>query len=130
VLLANSYESSMPYYLVGSDVNFVFTDDSDPTYSSIQYDNGGIVSTLYAPSGLHAYYPIALNGTRFYYSQSDSANHDQVYLGDISGTAAQGPLLKRIFLRRDSAEFGVHGKTASERKETRTQAIETWPTTH
>ena len=85
VLLANSYESSMPYYLVGSDANFVFTDDSDPTYSTIQYDNGGTVSTLYAPPGLHAYYPIALNSTQFYYAQSDSANHDQIYLGDISG---------------------------------------------
>ena len=87
VMLANSYESSMPYYLNGSNTNFVFTDNASEN-STIQYDNQGIVTTLYAPAGLHAYYPIALNSTQFYYAQSDSAAHDQVYLGDISGDTA------------------------------------------
>jgi hypothetical protein len=87
-LLSAGYESSMPYYLAGSDTNFVFTDDSNTTYSTIQYDNGGTITTLYAPSGEHAYYPIALNSTQFYFSQSDSFGHDQVVLGDTSGDAA------------------------------------------
>jgi len=88
-LLASSHEVSMPYYLVGSDINFVFTDNATSN-STIQYDNGERMTTPYAPSGLHAYYPIALNSTQFYFSQSDSANHDQIYRGDISGSVAVG----------------------------------------
>jgi len=88
-LLGDTYESSMPYYLVGSDVNFVFTDDADTTNSTIQYYNGETVSTLYMPpAGEHAYYPIALNSTQFYFAQSDSAGHDQIVLGDTSGDPA------------------------------------------
>jgi len=88
-LLASSYETSMPYYLAGSDTNFVFTDNATSN-STIQYDNGGRVTTLYAPSGLHAYYPMALNSTQFYFAQSDSAGHDQIYLGNTSGSTAAG----------------------------------------
>jgi len=91
LVLANGYESSMPYYMVGSDTDFVFTNDTNPQQGTIQYSSGGQVTTLYAPaSGSEAYYPIALDATKFYFTQSNLVGHDQIFLGDTSASPAKG----------------------------------------
>jgi len=52
----------------------------------IQYDDGGTVTTLWVPTGLHRYYSMALNTTQFCFAQRNSASHHQLYLGGTSGS--------------------------------------------
>jgi len=70
---------------MGSDINFLFAWNGTPL--SINSDFSGVETTLYQDSKA-CYYPIALNSTNFYFSLSDSAGHDQVMKGCVSGAPA------------------------------------------
>ncbi len=82
VLLSVQTEVSMPYYLVGSDSNFLYADNA--THAIREY-SGGVVSTLYT-LGTHNYYPVAIDATRFYFAAGQS--NDWIYRGDTTAATA------------------------------------------
>lgn len=95
VLLAAPSEVGMPYFLVGSNADFLY---ADATTSSIKLSAGGVQSTLYAPS-THAYYPIAIDATHFYFAAGPS--NDFVYRGDTSAT----PATRAAFIDAGNASY-------------------------
>jgi hypothetical protein len=82
VLLHSPTEVSMPYFLSGTVQSFLYADSAT---NAIWLDNGGVTQSLYAV-GTHAYYPIALDATRFYFVAGNS--NDWIYRGDVTGSAA------------------------------------------
>lgn len=95
VLWTDSAGTSMPYYLGGSDTNFVFAND---TANTIQYDAAGAVTTLYnnafpgVTAGQHNYYPIAIDATTFYFASG--MTHDWIFRGDTGA----GPTVLAAFI--------------------------------
>lgn len=89
LLLANGQEASMPYFLAGSTSDFLYADGS--SLDAIRWVHGGVAGTLYQPTGQHAYYPVALDATRFYYVVGTSGTApDQILLGDTSASLPAG----------------------------------------
>ena len=81
-LLDSAGEVSMPYLIPGSSSVFLYADAST---KAIYYKSGTALTPLYAPTG-HAYYPIALDATRFYFVAGST--HDSILQGDLQASPA------------------------------------------
>ena len=82
VLLQSTTEVGMPYFLQGSNRDFLY---ADSVTNAIWLDTAGQPRSLYAV-GNHAYYPIALDTTRFYFAAGQA--NDWIYRGDTAGSSA------------------------------------------